>query len=66
MTDTGKFILFPLKVILTSFKSISMMSDNIFLFNSICSGVNFPVILNRCMLPAVLHNLLVYNTEYMI
>ena len=56
MTDAGKFIFFPFKVILTSFQSNSIMSQSIFLFNSICSGVNFPVILNRCMLPIVLHN----------
>ena len=43
MTDAGKFILFPFKVILSYFQS------NI-------SGVNFPVILNKCILHAVLHN----------
>ena len=56
MVDAGKFILFPFKVILTSFHSNSITSQSIFLYNLVCSGVNFPVILNRCMLPAVLHN----------
>ena len=56
MTEAGRFILFPFKVILTSFQSNSMTSHSIFLFNLTCSGVNFPVILNKCMLPAVLHN----------
>ena len=56
MSDAGKFILFPSKVILTTFQSISLTSHNIFFFNLMCSGINFPVILNKCMLPAVLHN----------
>ena len=55
MTDTGKFILFPFKVTFTSFQSNSITSQSIFHFNLIFSGVNFPVILNKCMLPAVLH-----------
>ena len=55
MTDAGRFNLFPFKVILTSFQSISMMTHNMFLFNLMCSGMNFPVILNNYMLPAVLH-----------
>ena len=50
MSDDGRFI------ILTSFKSNSMISHNMFLFNLTCSGVNFPVILNKCLLSAVLHN----------
>ena len=54
--DLGKFILFPFNVILTSFQSISMIHHNICLFNSTSSGNNFPVILNKFMLPAALHN----------
>ena len=53
MTDAGRFILFPFKVILTSFLSISMIPQNIFPFKLTCSGINFPVILNKYMLPAV-------------
>ena len=56
MTEVHRFILLLFKVILTSFQSNSITSHSIFLLNLICSGVNFPVILNRCMLPAVLHN----------
>ena len=56
MTDAGKFILFPFKVILISFQSNFITSQSIFLFNLTFPGVNFPVILDRCMLPAVLHN----------
>ena len=56
MTEAGRFILFPFKVILTSFQSNFIMSHSMFLFNLICSEVNFHVILNRCMLSAVLHN----------
>ena len=56
VTDAGRFILFPFKVTLTSFQSISIMSPHIFLFNVTCSGINFPVILSKCMHPAVLHN----------
>ena len=55
MTDAVRFILFPFKVILTSFPSISMVSYNISFFTLTCSGINFPVILNKCMFPAVLH-----------
>ena len=57
MTEAGRFILFPFKVILTSFQSNSIMSHSLFLYNLTCSGVTFPVILNKCMLPTVLHNL---------
>ena len=32
------------------------MCHSLFLFNLICSGVNFPVILNICMPPVVLRN----------
>ena len=56
MTDVGRFTLSPFKVTLTSFQSISMTFHNIFLFNLMCSGTKFPVILNKCMFPAVLHN----------
>ena len=44
VTDAGRFILFPFKVTLTSFQSISITYHNIFLFNLTCSGINFPVI----------------------
>ena len=58
VTDVGRLNLSPFKSILTSFKSISMISPShsIFFFNLTCSGINFPVISNKCMLPAVLHN----------
>ena len=56
ITDAGKVILFPFKVILTSFQYNSITSPNIFHFYLTFSEVNFPVILNRCMLPAILHN----------
>ena len=56
MTEAGRFILLPFQVILTPFQSNSIPSHSIFLINLICSGVNFPVILNSCMLPVVLHN----------
>ena len=56
MTEGGRFILLPFKVILTSFQSNSITFQSIFPFNLICSGVNFPVILNRCMLSVVPHN----------
>ena len=41
MTEPGRFILFPFKIILTSFQSNSITSQSIFLFNLTCSGVNF-------------------------
>ena len=56
MTEAGRFILLPFRVILTSFQSNSVTLHSIFHFNFICSGVNFPVNLNRCMPPAILHN----------
>ena len=56
--DFGKLILFPFKAKLTSYQSNSIMSQNIFLFNFTFSGVNVPVILNKCMLTAVLHNMI--------
>ena len=66
MTDAGKYILSLFKVILTSFQSNSITSQSIFLFNLIFSGVNFPVNLNRCILPAVYIILLAHNTEHLI
>ena len=66
MTDFGKFTLFPFKDILTSFQSIFIVSQIMFLLKSIYSGVNFSVILNRCMLPAILHNFTGSNTEHLI
>ena len=56
MTDVGTCTLFSFKVILTSFQSISIISHSNFLFNIICSEVNFPVILNGCILPTVMYN----------
>ena len=55
-TDVSKLILFPFKVMLTSLQSNSIMSQRIFLFNFTFSGVDVSVILNKCMLPFVLHN----------
>ena len=66
MTDAGKFILSSFNVILTSFQPNSITSQSIFLFKLTCSRVNFPVILNRCILPAVYLILLVHNTEHLI
>ena len=56
ITDVGRFILFPFKVILTSSQSISMVSQIMFFFNFMCSLINFPVIFNKWMLSAVQHN----------
>ena len=36
----------------------SIMSQIIFHFNFTFSGINIPVILNKCMFPAVLHHLI--------
>ena len=62
MTEARGFILFPFKDILMSFQSNSITSHSIFHFNLTCSGANFPVILNKCMFPVVLHNFT--GTEY--
>ena len=56
LTDFGKFISFPFKVTLTSFQSISIISQILFLFNLTFSEVNVPIILKRWMIPAVLLN----------
>ena len=56
VTDGGSLILFPFKVTLTCFQPYFIMSQSIFLFNLTFLGVNIPVILNRCMLPAVPYN----------
>ena len=42
VTDVGKFILFPFKVMLTSFQFNSVMSQSIFIFIFTFSGVNVP------------------------
>ena len=56
MIDAGRFTLFPFKVTLASFQYTSIISHNIFVFNLTYLGFNFLVILNKCMLYAVLHN----------
>ena len=55
-TELGKFISFPFKVMLISFQSISRTSQIQFLLNLTCSMVSHPLILNRWILPAILHN----------
>ena len=55
MTEVGRLMSFPFKVTLTSFQSISNTSQIQFLLKLIHSGVNLPLILNRCILPATLH-----------
>ena len=47
VTDFGKLILCPFKVRLTSFQSISIISQILFLVNIIFSEVSSPVILNK-------------------
>ena len=46
---------------LTSFQSISIISQIVFCFNLTFSEVNVPVILNKWMLPPVLHNFIGVN-----
>ena len=47
VTDSGKLTLFPFKVTLTSFQSISIISQILFLVNLTPSEVRVPVILNK-------------------
>ena len=54
--EFGKLTLFPFKITLTPFQSIPIMSQIKFCFNFTFSGNNVPVILNRWILPAILHN----------
>ena len=56
MTYFGKFILLLLKVTLTSFQSISLVSQIEFQFNFTLPGFIVPAIVNRWMLPTVLHS----------
>ena len=56
VTDLGKLILFPFKVKLTSLQSNSIISQIKFHFSFTFSGGNLPLILNKFMLPAILHN----------
>ena len=56
VTDFGKLILFLFKVTLPSFESNAITSQIKFYCSFIFSGVNVPIILNKCMVPAVLHN----------
>ena len=42
ITDVGRCVMVPFKVIRTSFQSIFTTSHNTFLFNVICSGVKCP------------------------
>ena len=56
VTDFGKVILFPFKVTLTSFQSIAIISQDLFLFSLTFLDFNVPVILNKWILSAVLHN----------
>ena len=56
VTTFGKLILLSLKVLLTSFQSISRVSQIQFQFNLIFSGFIVPMILNKWILPAVLQS----------
>ena len=56
VTILGKLILLSLKVMLTSFQSISRVSQIHFQFNLIFLGFNMPIVLNKWIIPAVLHN----------
>ena len=56
MTGVGKFILFPFQGHIDIFPIYSITSKIIFLFNLKFSRVKCPVILNRCILPAVICN----------
>ena len=56
ITELGKPISLPFSVILMSDKSISKTSQIKFFLSLICSGFNLPLILNKCILPATLHN----------
>ena len=55
-TELGEFISFLFKVMLISFQSISRTSQIQFLLNLTSSMVSIPIILNRWILPAILHN----------
>ena len=55
MTEVDKLTSFPFKVTLTSFQAISNASQIQFLLKFMHSGVNVPLILNKCMLPTILH-----------
>ena len=56
VTTLGKLNLLSLKVTVTSFQSISSMSHMWFLFSFVFSAFSVPEILNKWMLPSVLHN----------
>ena len=56
VTTLGKLTWLSLKVTVTSFLSISSTSYRQFLFSFMFSAFSMPVILNKWMLPAVLHN----------
>ena len=56
VTDFDILILLPFKVTLTIISQIK------FHFNLTFSGVNVPIILNKCIRPAILHNLI--GTQY--
>ena len=56
ITKLGKPISLLFSVILTSDQSISKTSQIQFFLSLTCSGFNLPHILNKCILPATLHN----------
>ena len=64
VTDFGNLIVFPFKVMLTSFQSISIISQILFPFNLTLLEVNVHVILNKLMFPAIFHNLWVCSILY--
>ena len=55
-TELGKFISFPFRVMPMFLQSISKTFQIQFLLNLTFSIVSLPLILNKWMLPAILHN----------
>ena len=58
ITEPGKLITFPFTIIVTFFQSMSSISHTLFLCNLKSSLCKLPINLNKCILPLVLHNLI--------
>ena len=58
ITELGKSILLSISVILKSDQSISKTSQIQFFLSLTFSGFNLPLILNKWILPATLHNII--------
>ena len=56
VTDVGNLIFTLFNVMLTLFQSSCMISHKILFHNFTYYGANFPVILKKFILPAVIHN----------